>query len=298
MKQYIDLVLHVLENGEKKSNRTGTNTISTFGWQNVYDLRKGFPLLTTKKVNINAIKAELLWFIKGNTNINDLKAIYPTKIWDDWADTNGELGPVYGAQWRKWQATTILDSVDIDDAHMDEANIDNIELKQMLSKYKLGVYETITIDQLSRAINDIKFNPDSRRIIVSSWNVAQIDQMALPPCHTFYQFNVAGQHLDLQLYQRSADIALGVPFNIASYALLLTMVAQECSLIPRHFIHTLGDAHIYEDHIEGLKEQINRQPLELPSISIQQKPFFDITFDDIQLNNYNYHSAIQFPIAV
>lgn len=292
MKQYIDLVLHILENGEIKKNRTGVDTLSVFSWQSVFDLRKGFPILTTKKVNFDSAKAELLWFIKGSTNINELKAIYPTKIWDDWADEDGELGPIYGSRWRNWEYTKIFNQVDIE-----KYEIDGVDA-QIPSDLKIGVIEECKIDQLSRAINDIKFNPDSRRIIVSAWDVPRLSDMRLPPCHVLFQFNVSGSYLDLQLYQRSADLPIGVPFNQASYALLLTMAAEECGLTARNFIHTFGDAHIYVNQIDGIKEQIKRECLELPTIRIAKKPFFDIGFNDIQLENYKSHPAIKFPIAV
>lgn len=262
MKQYLNLLEDILINGEKKEDRTNTGTLSIFGAQLRFDLRKGFPLLTTKKVLFNAVVRELLWFIKGSTNIHDNLAEH-TPIWNAWADENGDLGPVYGHQWRQW-----------------------------------GSPNTTPIDQLSQVINSIKTNPDSRRHIVNAWNVADIDKMALPPCHMFFQFYVVNNQLDCQLYQRSADMALGVPFNIASYALLLTMIAQECNLTPRYFIHTFGDAHIYLNHIDGVKEQLNRKPTTLPSLTVAKKPFFDITFEDITLEHYQPQPFIKFPVAV
>jgi len=271
MKQYLDLVKFILENGEKKEDRTGTGTISIFGYQMRFDLRRGFPLLTTKKVLFDAVARELLWFLKGSTNINDDLTQY-TPIWNAWADTKGELGPVYGYQWRKWEKFS-----------WDE---------------KLKVYRKEYIDQIQAAIDMIKKNPSSRRIIVSAWNVADIDRMALPPCHAFFQFYVIDERLDCQLYQRSADVALGVPFNIASYALLLAIVAQECSLTPGFFIHTLGDAHIYLNHIDGLKIQLQREPSTLPRLKIASKKFADIKFEDIELIDYKYQGFIKFPIAV
>jgi len=229
MKQYLDLVSHILDHGEEKKDRTGTGTISVFGYQCKYDLRDGFPLLTTKKVLFDAVVYELLWFLKGATNINDdLKQHTP--IWNAWASADGELGPVYGYQWRKWE-------------------------KFGWDQDK-NAYHKDHIDQIQNALHLIKTNPDSRRIIISAWNVADIDKMALPPCHTFIQFYVVNGRLDCQLYQRSADVALGVPFNIASYALLMTMFARECGLMPGIFVHTLGDAHIYLNHIDGLKMQL------------------------------------------
>ena len=270
MKQYLDLLRQILAEGEEKADRTGTGTLSIFGAQVRYDLRQGFPLVTTKKVLFDAVVHELIWFIKGATNINDDLTQY-TPIWDAWADDAGNLGPIYGYQWRQWQAYT------------------KEENGQIISR---------GIDQLNNVIQSIKTNPDSRRHIVSAWNVADIDVMALPPCHTFFQFYVCNGFLDCQLYQRSADFALGVPFNIASYSLLLMMVAQECGLIPRYFIHTFGDAHIYKNHIDGVKQQLQRTPGPLPNVKISQKPFFELTFDDIQLLNYEHQPFIKFPVAV
>ncbi len=259
MKQYLDLVRDVLENGERKADRTGTGTRSIFGTQTRYDLRKGFPLLTTKKVLFPAVVRELLWFLRGSTNIND-DLTQHTPIWDAWADEDGELGPIYGYQWRNWGGKGI--------------------------------------DQIQNAIDTIKRDPDCRRIIVSAWNVADVPEMRLPPCHAFFQFGVTNGRLDLQLYQRSADIALGVPFNIASYALLLVMVAQECDLEPGIFVHTLGDAHIYENHIDGLMEQLQRTPKQLPQLRVAQKPFDQICFEDIELLNYEHDPFIRFTVAV
>lgn len=270
MKQYLELVQQVLDQGERKEDRTGTGTISVFGVQKKYDLREGFPLLTTKKVVFSAVVRELLWFLKGSTNVNDGLKEY-TPIWNAWADEQGELGPIYGYQWRKWEKFT-----------------DN----------GAGGYRKECIDQISRAIDLIKTNPDSRRIIVSAWNVADIDRMALPPCHTFFQFYVVNGRLDCQLYQRSADIALGVPFNIASYALLLMMVARECGLEPGIFVHTMGDAHIYLNHVEGLKEQLTRTPKPLAQVKIARQPVFEIQFEDIELVGYEHDAFIKFSIAV
>ncbi|MDC0036686.1 thymidylate synthase [bacterium] len=270
MKTYLELLAHILENGEEKTDRTGTGTLSIFGAQCRFDLRDGFPLLTTKKVLFPAVVHELLWFIRGATNIND-NLTQHTPIWDAWAAENGDLGPIYGYQWRKWERY-----------RPDE----------------LGNLKREQVDQLAAVIKSIKENPDSRRHIVSAWNVADLEDMALPPCHSFFQFYVCGKHLDCQLYQRSADFALGVPFNIASYALLLMMMAQECKLTPRHFVHTFGDAHIYSNHIDGVKTQLERTPGPLPRVEIAQKPFFDITFDDIQLHEYAPQAFIKFPIAV
>ncbi|MCA9407581.1 MAG: thymidylate synthase [Candidatus Omnitrophica bacterium] len=271
MKQYLDLVAHVLEHGEKKEDRTGTGTISVFGYQTKYDLRDGFPLLTTKKVLFSAVVWELLWFLKGSTNINDdLKEHTP--IWNAWADEQGELGPIYGYQWRQWERFVPL--------------------------AEEGKYRKEYVDQIQNALELIKNKPDSRRIIVSAWNVADIDRMALPPCHAFFQFYVVNGRLDCQLYQRSADIALGVPFNIASYALLLSMMAQECGLTPGIFVHTLGDAHIYLNHVEGLNLQLQRAPKSLPQLRLKNKPVLEMAFEDIELIGYEHEAFIKFPIAV
>jgi thymidylate synthase len=263
MKPYLDLLRDVLAHGERRNDRTGTGTLSLFGVQTRYDLRAGFPLVTTKKVLFAAVVRELLWFLRGSTNIND-DLTQHTPIWDAWADADGELGPIYGHQWRSWG----------------------------------GDAEHAGIDQLQQAIDTIKRDPTSRRIIVSAWNVADIPRMKLPPCHAFFQFYVTGEHLDLQLYQRSADLALGIPFNIASYALLLQMVAQETGLTARHFVHTLGDAHIYLNHVEGVKQQLEREPYPLPRVQVAKKPIFEIGFDDIRLEGYQHHPFIKFPVAV
>jgi thymidylate synthase len=280
MRQYLDLVRHILEHGEKKQDRTGTGTISVFGHQSKYDLRQGFPLLTTKKVLFDALVYELLWFLRGSTNINDdLKAHTP--IWNAWASPDGELGPVYGYQWRKWEKFV------------------PVEESGPLEKKGIGqFYRKEHIDQIQNALHLIKTNPDSRRIIVSAWNVADIDKMALPPCHTFIQFYVVNGRLDCQLYQRSADVALGVPFNIASYALLMSMVAQECDLVPGVFVHTLGDAHVYLNHIEGLKIQLGRTPSALPRLEIPKKKVLEYKFEDFKLVGYQPAGFFKFPIAV
>jgi len=270
MKQYLDLVRYVLDNGERREDRTGTGTISVFGLQTKYDLRQGFPLLTTKKVKFDGILRELLWFLRGSTNINDQLHQY-TPIWDAWADEQGELGPIYGYQWRAWPA-----------------------FKQEAD----GTTTKHHIDQIQQVIDQIKNNPNSRRLIVSAWNVADLDRMALPPCHMMFQFYVINGRLDCQLYQRSADLALGVPFNIASYALLMIMMAAECKLTPGIFTHTFGDAHIYLDHIDGLRIQLGRQPGSLPSVEIADKPFFELKFEDFALNNYVHQGFIKFPVSV
>jgi thymidylate synthase len=271
MKPYLDLVRHVLEHGEEKKDRTGTGTISVFGYQCKYDLRQGFPIVTTKKILFSAVVRELLWFLKGSTNINAGLKEY-TPIWDAWADPQGELGPIYGYQWRRWE--------------------------KFIWDEKTKNYHKDHVDQIRAAIEMIQKNPDSRRIIVSAWNVADIDRMALPPCHAFFQFYVVHGRLDCQLYQRSADIALGVPFNISSYALLQSMIAQECGLVPGIFVHTLGDAHIYLNHVEGLKTQLQRECLALPQLKLAKKPVLEMQFEDIELVNYQHHPFIKFPIAV
>ncbi|MBN1258317.1 thymidylate synthase [Candidatus Peregrinibacteria bacterium] len=270
MKQYLSLVQEIFDNGIQKTDRTGTGTISIFGAQRKYDLQEGFPLVTTKKTLFDAIIRELLWFLRGSTNINDGLKEY-TRIWNDWADENGDLGPIYGKQWVAWEK---------------------------FEKQADGSFKMSTINQIQQAIDLIKNKPDSRRIIVSAWNPADLPRMALMPCHAFFQFNVMGDRLDLQLYQRSADIALGVPFNIASYSALLMMVAQECNLTPGVFVHTLGDVHIYLNHVDGLKEQLKRTPHPLPQLKITKKPFWDLKFEDFELQNYVHDEAIKFPIAV
>lgn len=264
MKQYHDLMRHVLENGADKSDRTGTGTRSIFGHQMRFDLSAGFPLVTTKKTHLKSIIHELLWFLKGDTNIKYLKDNGVT-IWDEWADEQGNLGPVYGYQWRSWPTP--------DGGH---------------------------IDQISNLINDIKRNPDSRRLIVSAWNVPYITTMALPPCHCLFQFYVADGKLSCQLYQRSADIFLGVPFNIASYALLTMMIAQVCGLKPGEFIHTFGDAHLYSNHFEQATLQLSRDPLPLPEMHLNPHVtnIFDFKFEDFELVGYQSHPGIKAPIAV
>jgi thymidylate synthase len=264
VKQYHDLMRTVLEHGTKKSDRTGTGTISIFGYQMRFDLAKGFPLLTTKKVHTKSIIHELLWFLKGDTNIKYLKD-NGVGIWDEWADANGNLGPVYGSQWRSW--------------HTPDGK---------------------TIDQITDVIEQIKKTPDSRRLIVSAWNVADIDKMKLPPCHAFFQFYVLDGKLSCQLYQRSADIFLGVPFNIASYALLTMMVAQVCNLKLGEFIHTFGDAHIYSNHIEQVNLQLSRDFRPLPTMKInpEVKNIFDFKFEDFTIENYDPHPHIKAPVAV
>jgi thymidylate synthase len=268
MRPYLDLLRHVLDHGERRTDRTGTGTISVFGAQTRYDLREGFPLVTTKKVLFPAVVRELLWFLRGSTNIND-DLTQHTPIWDAWADASGELGPIYGHQWRSWGGRG--------DAPGGSA---------------------AGIDQIAEAIALIKRDPTSRRIIVSAWNVADIPRMRLPPCHALFQFYVHGGHLDCQLYQRSADLALGVPFNIASYALLTAMIAKECRLEPRSFVHTLGDAHIYLNHVEGVKLQLARAPLALPRLVLADKPVLAQRYEDIALEGYQHHAFIKFAVAV
>lgn len=264
MQQYHDLLRHVLTNGIKKSDRTGTGTISVFGYQMRFRMEDGFPLLTTKKVHTKSVIHELLWFLKGETNIKYLKD-NGVSIWDEWADENGDLGPVYGSQWRSWPAP--------DGRH---------------------------IDQISNLIHDIKTNPDSRRLMVTAWNPAEIGKMALPPCHCLFQFYVADGRLSCQLYQRSADIFLGVPFNIASYALLLEMVAQVCGLKAGDFVHTLGDAHIYLNHMEQIELQLSRDPRPLPAIHLNPHVtnLFDFKYGDFELVGYDPHPAIKAAVAV
>lgn len=270
MKQYLSLIEKILKEGETKADRTGTGTISLFGMQAKYDLREGFPLLTTKKVLFSAVVRELLWFLAGSTNINENLTEH-TPIWDAWADESGELGPIYGYQWRNWPK------------FVQDTN---------------GNWHKEHIDQIKQVIDMIKTNPDSRRLLVTAWNVADIEKMALPPCHLLFQFYVINGRLDCQLYQRSADMALGVPFNIASYALLMSMIANECNLTAGIFTHTLGDAHIYLNHVEGLKQQLTRTPGPLPELEIGDKPFWDLQFEDIQIKNYQPQAFIKFPVAV
>lgn len=264
MQQYQQLLQHILDTGVHKSDRTGTGTISTFGYQMRFDLQKGFPLVTTKKVHLKSIIHELLWFLRGETNIASLKEA-GVSIWDEWADENGELGPVYGKQWRSWVGP-----------------------------------DGQVIDQISDVIAQIKKNPDSRRLIVSAWNVADLPRMALMPCHTLFQFYVAENKLSCQLYQRSADVFLGVPFNIASYALLTLMIAQVCDLEPGEFIHTFGDVHIYNNHLEQVKLQLSREPFPLPTMKLNPavKDIFGFRFEDFSLENYQSHPAIKAPVAV
>ncbi len=263
MKEYLKLMESVLKNGTKKIDRTGTGTISIFGYQSKYNLENSFPLVTTKKIHLKSIIHELIWFLKGDTNVQYLKD-NNVKIWDDWADQNGDLGPVYGYQWRSWPG-----------------------------------YDGQNIDQIKNVVEDIKNNPDSRRLIVSAWNVGQISEMALPPCHSFFQFYVVNDKLSCQLYQRSADVFLGVPFNIASYALLTMMIAEVCDLKPGEFIHTLGDAHLYLNHIEQAKTQLSRKPKKEPKMIIKnRKNIFDFVFTDFELIGYDPHPHIKAPIAV
>ena len=264
MKQYLDLMRHVRDHGVDKSDRTGTGTRSVFGYQMRFDLAKGFPLVTTKKCHLRSIIHELLWFLKGDTNTAYLKQ-NGVSIWDEWADDNGDLGPVYGSQWRSWPTA--------DGRH---------------------------IDQITQLLDQIKNTPDSRRLIVSAWNVAEIENMALPPCHAFFQFYVAEGKLSCQLYQRSADIFLGVPFNIASYAILLMMVAQVCGLKVGEFVHTLGDAHLYSNHLEQVDLQLSREPYTLPTMQLNPdiKDLFAFTFEDFDLQGYRCHEHIKAPVAV
>ena len=264
MKQYLDLLSHVKKNGIKKEDRTGTGTLSVFGYQMRFNLVDGFPLLTTKKIHLKSVIHELLWFLSGETNIKYLKD-NSVSIWDEWADTNGDLGPVYGHQWRSWDTAS-----------------------------------GESIDQIAQLIDQLKNNPDSRRLIVSAWNVGALVEMKLPPCHAFFQFYVAEKKLSCQLYQRSADIFLGVPFNIASYALLTMMVAEVCNLEYGEFVHTLGDAHIYINHLDQVNEQLERAPKPLPQMKINRKikNIFDFKYDDFELIGYDPYPLIKAPVAV
>lgn len=264
MKPYLDLMRTILENGADKGDRTGTGTRSIFGYQMRFDLHDGFPLLTTKKLHLRSIIHELLWFLQGSTNIAYLKA-NGVSIWDEWADEHGELGPIYGHQWRSWDCA-----------------------------------DGRTVDQIAQLIHDIQHNPDSRRLIVSAWNVGEIERMALPPCHVMFQFYVNDGQLSCQLYQRSADVFLGVPFNIASYALLLMMVAQVTGLEPRYFIHTLGDAHLYNNHLEQAQLQLTREPRQLPVMRInpEVKSIFDFHYEDFTLEGYDPHPHIKADVSV
>tara|TARA_Y100001933_G_scaffold114469_1_gene114582 strand:+ start:1450 stop:2244 length:795 start_codon:yes stop_codon:yes gene_type:complete len=264
VKQYLDLMRRIREDGVFKNDRTGTGTYSVFGHQMRFDLAAGFPLVTTKKMFVKGIVHELLWFLQGSTNVKYLQD-HDVHIWDEWADEHGELGPVYGSQWRSWPAP-----------------------------------DGGTIDQIARVVHDIRHTPDSRRLIVSAWNVAEVDHMALPPCHTLFQFYVAEGRLSCQLYQRSADVFLGVPFNIASYALLTMMVAQVCDLEPGDFVHTFGDAHLYANHLEQADRQLAREPLPLPTMRLNPavKDVFGFRYEDFTLENYQCHAGIKAPIAV
>ncbi len=264
MQQYLDLLRHVRTHGTRKEDRTGTGTLSVFGYQMRFDLAAGFPVVTTKKLHLRSIIHELLWFIRGDTNVKYLRD-HGVSIWDEWADANGDLGPVYGKQWRSWSTA-----------------------------------DGRSIDQLSEVIAQIKRNPDSRRLIVSAWNVGEIEQMKLPPCHLLFQFYVAGGKLSCQLYQRSADIFLGVPFNIASYALLTRMIAQVCELQPGDFVHTLGDAHVYLNHLDQADTQLARSPFPLPTLNINPavRSIFDFKYADFELADYQCHPAIKAPVAV
>ena len=264
VEQYLKLIQRILDEGEVKGDRTGTGTLSVFGQQMRFDLSKGFPMVTTKKLHLKSIIYELLWFLKGDTNVKYLQE-NGVRIWNEWADENGNLGPVYGKQWRKWEAK-----------------------------------DGRVIDQVAEAIEMIKNNPNSRRIIVSAWNVGELDEMALMPCHAFFQFHVANGKLNCQLYQRSADVFLGVPFNIASYALLTEMMAQVCGLNPGVFVHTIGDAHLYNNHLEQAKLQVTREPLPLPILKLNSKikDIDDFDFDDIEVLNYQHHPHISAPISI
>ena len=264
MRAYLNLLRHVLDHGTEKTDRTGTGTKSVFGWQMRFDLNEGFPLVTTKKLHVKSIVHELIWFLRGDTNIAYLKE-HGVRIWDEWADANGDLGPVYGQQWRAWPTA-----------------------------------DGGAVDQIAWVVEEIRRNPDSRRLIVSAWNVGELPKMALMPCHTMFQFYVADGRLSCQLYQRSGDIFLGVPFNIASYALLTHMVAQVCDLEVGDFVHTLGDAHLYNNHVEQAKLQLSREPLPLPTLRLNPdvRSIFDFRFEDVAIEGYQSHPAIKAPVAV
>lgn len=264
MKQYLELLRHVREHGVRKDDRTGTGTISVFGHQMRFDLQEGFPLVTTKKVFFKGLAVEMLWFLRGGTNTDYLNA-HGVHIWDPWADEEGRLGPVYGKQWRRWEGR-----------------------------------DGKPIDQIARVVDDIRTNPDSRRLVVNAWNVADLEEMALPPCHMFFQFYVAGGRLSCQLYVRSNDLFLGAPFNIAEYALLTHMVAQQCDLEAGELVYTIGDAHIYLNHLEQVDEQLSRTPYPLPTLRIERRPptIFEYEYDDFRLVDYQYHPAIKAPVAV
>jgi thymidylate synthase len=264
MRQYLDLMKHILDRGAEKSDRTGTGTLSVFGYQMRFDLAEGFPLLTTKKMHLKSILYELLWFLKGDTSVKYLRD-HDVSIWDEWADADGNLGPVYGAQWRSWRTE-----------------------------------DGRTIDQMDQVVRQIRTNPDSRRLIVSAWNVGEIPKMALPPCHLLFQFYVAKGRLSCQLYQRSADVFLGLPFNIASYALLTMMVAQVCDLTPGELVHTLGDAHLYSNHLEQARIQLLREPYKLPELTMNRsvKSIFDFQYSDFELVNYHAHRHIKAKVSV
>ena len=264
MKQYLDLLRHVLEHGRPKADRTGTGTLSVFGYQARYDLAAGFPMVTTKKLHLKSIIHELLWFLRGETNVRSLQAA-GVRIWDEWADADGDLGPIYGSQWRSWPAP-----------------------------------DGGQIDQITQVVDELRRNPDSRRLIVSAWNVAELPRMALAPCHTLYQFYVVDGRLSCQLYQRSADLFLGVPFNIASYALLTAMIAHVTDIRPGEFIHTFGDAHIYQNHLDQVRLQLSRELRPLPTIRLNPeiRSLFDFRFEDIRLEGYDPHPHIPAPVAV
>lgn len=287
MKVYKEYLQYILDNGVEKTDRTGTGTKSVFGYQMRFDLSKGFPLVTTKKLHLRSIIHELLWFLSGDTNIKYLKD-NKVSIWDEWADENGDLGPVYGQQWRKWEKYTVLkdsETIQHDDGSLTLLN----------AKVKLEY-----IDQITNLINMIKNNPDSRRLLVSAWNVSKVEQMALPPCHSLFQFYVANGKLSCQLYQRSVDSFLGLPFNIASYSLLVHMIAQQCDLDVGEFVWTGGDCHIYSNHIEQVKLQLSREERSLPKLIIKRKPesIFDYKYEDFEIVDYDPHPAIKADIAV
>ena len=313
---YLQLLRDVLAHGERRADRTGTGTLSLFGPQIRFDLREGFPLLTTKRVNFRPVVHELLWFLRGSTNVADLE----TRIWDAWADDRGDLGPIYGHQWRSWGSHPgAPDAGDLDaverDLEVAKCLLADLVAKpedarlwwEKLDRSLLAITELRElrirsprsgIDQISEAIETLKRNPASRRIVVSAWNVADLPRMRLPPCHVLFQFYVHDGHLDCQLYQRSADLAIGVPFNIASYALLTEMVALECGLRPRYFIHTFGDAHVYLNHVDGVRDQITREPMRPPRLMLADRPVLSQRSEDVSIVGYDPHPAIRFEVSV
>ena len=328
---YLGLLRHILDHGERRDDRTGTGTLSVFGAQLRFDLRDGFPLLTTKKVLFGAVVRELLWFLRGSTNVRDGLTQH-TPIWDAWADEDGELGPIYGFQWRRWgeryapargrvgeldeqwrlsdeelaRTTTDLDELYANLPRGDDASPTAEATRDVVLRARAAVREleerrardTLGVDQIAEAIATIKQDPDSRRIVVSAWNASDVPKMRLPPCHLLFQLYVQRGHLDCQMYQRSADMALGVPFNIASYALLTSLIARECRLVPRYFVHTFGDAHVYANHVSGIELQLQREPYAPPRLVLADKPVLEQTFEDVAIEGYRHHPFIKFEVSV